>query len=514
MFMLQPRATSKKSVSKAMPAPVGGWNARDALANMKPEQAVILDNYFPEEARIRLRQGHTSHATGMSGNVDTLMVYTGITGTQKLFAANNGYIYNSTSAGAVGAADVSGLTSNRWQYVNIGTAGGQFLFCCNGSDTPKTYDGSSWADTTLTGPTVADLVWCNSHQTRLWIGEKNKLSAWYGGPNAITGGFTEFPFHGVATLGGYIMGMATWTRDGGSGSDDVAMFVTSQGEAIIYSGTDPSDASTWSLIGVFRIGKPIGRRFHIKAGADVILMTEDGFVSGSSILSTDRSQAENAAISAQINRAVNEAVRTSGSNFGWQPILYPRGTMLLFNIPISGTTSHQYVFNTLTKAPCRFIGQNANCWALFGDNLYFGGKDGVVYKADNGNSDNNSSIVGDVLPAFSYFGYPNNVKKFNLCEPVFEGEVSINPSISLHLDFRRPTTMVSSTSVGSGTGAVWDVDKWDVGLWGGGEEIYRSWRSVTGVGRAGSLRIKTSTTTTRPAIIAINYVYQTGGFLR
>ena len=35
---------SKVSVQQSYPPPVGGWNARDALAAMKPTDAVALDN--------------------------------------------------------------------------------------------------------------------------------------------------------------------------------------------------------------------------------------------------------------------------------------------------------------------------------------------------------------------------------------------------------------------------------------------------------------------------------------
>ena len=48
------------------PAPVGGWNRRDSLAMMRPEDAVKLDNFFPGEGRVDLRAGYASHATGVA----------------------------------------------------------------------------------------------------------------------------------------------------------------------------------------------------------------------------------------------------------------------------------------------------------------------------------------------------------------------------------------------------------------------------------------------------------------
>lgn len=513
MFVGKTNQNLGKTRSKAIPACIGGWNAHDSLADMKETDAVILDNYFPDGTKITQRRGYASHATGMSGNV-FIMTYSPTSGTQKLIAANGGKTYDISSAGAIGTALGSGYSVNDWQWTNMGTSGGQFLLGFNGTDTPFVYDGTTWGNTTITGPTVANLIWGNVHQNRLWVGEKNSLIAHYGGVNSIGGAFTAFPLYSVATLGGYIMGMATWTRDGGSGSDDVAVFVTSEGEAIVYSGTDPSSASTWSLIGVFRIGKPIGRKFWNKAGADAILITEDGFLSMATMLGVDRSQSEKAAISAKINIAVNSAVEQYKANTGWQALVYPAGKMLIFNIPISATESHQYVFNTITKAPCRFKNMNAVSWAIANDKLYFGGHDGIVYRADYGTSDNEANIDGDVFPAFSYFGTPAFVKKFNLVEVVFEGEADIVPTKQLNTDFKIPEFISSETAVVFPDAALWDEAVWDEDVWSGGIDIYRRWESVSGIGRSASLRIKTSQKQSINSIISINYIYQIGGFLR
>ncbi|NDE81357.1 MAG: hypothetical protein EB037_10650, partial [Actinobacteria bacterium] len=87
----------------SLPAPVGGWNARDALANMAPTDAVTLENLFPGVSSVALRGGYVEHATGMSGQVETLMTYNGGS-SDKMFAIVGGKIYDVTSSGAVGAA--------------------------------------------------------------------------------------------------------------------------------------------------------------------------------------------------------------------------------------------------------------------------------------------------------------------------------------------------------------------------------------------------------------------------
>lgn len=88
------------------------------------------------------------------------------------------------------------------------------------------------------------------------------------------------------------------------------------------------------------------------------------------------------------------------------------------------------------------------------------------------------------------------------------------PSKQLNTDFRTPDYAGGETGLTFGDIALWDTALWDVGVWAGGTDIFRSWQSVSGIGRSASLRIKTSTKQTRPSVIAINYIYKLGGFLR
>lgn len=496
--------------SKTLPSPTGGWDTREALSDMPVDRAPVLDNWFPDTDRVISRRGSSAHATGLPGSVESLIEFTPLNGSGKLFAASGGGIYDVTSAGAVGAAVVSGKANDRWQSVQIGTAGGQFLLAMNGQDSPITYDGNSWANASITGPTVNDLIWCNLHQRRLWFGQKNSLSGWYLSPNSISGTATEFSFAGVARMGGYVMAMETWTRDGGSGPDDVAVFLTSEGEAIVYAGVDPSSASTWSLIGVFRIGRPIGRRCMIKAGADLIMITQDGFVSASSILSFDRSQSERVALSAQINKAVNDAVRHYGGLFGWQAMLYPRGKMLVFNVPQSATVVHQYVFNTITGAPCRFTGINALCWGLRGENAFFGASNGTVYQFDNGESDDGTHINCDALQAFNSFGSGGQSKSFKRLEIIFQGSSDPSPAVDLNIDYqiKAPTGVFSPVATTAGK---WGIFKWGIGLWGSSTQVFRGWRSIRGYGRAASVRVRTKGSAGQITWLATSFIYVVGG---
>jgi hypothetical protein len=500
--------------SKSLPPPVGGWDTRNALADMPVENAVVLDNWFPSTDKVTARRGFAAYATGMTGAVETLLEYTGVDGVGKLYAANNGNIYSVTDSGAVGAAAVSGLSNDRWQQVQIGTSAGQFLFAVNGEDAPVSFNGSTWANPSISasGLTASSLIWCNLHQRRLWFGESASLKAWYLAVDSISGTPNGFSLAAAVKRGGYIVGMGTWTRDAGDGQDDVAVFITSEGEAVVYSGTDPASASTWVLVGRFDIGKPIGRRCMLKAGGDLVIVTQDGFIPMSAALTKDRSQTEIIALSAQINKAVNDAVRDYGSTFGWQPFIYPKGTQFIFNIPQANSTYNQFVFNTITGAPCRFTGINAVCWGIMGNNAYFGGTDGVVYLYDTGQSDGGANIEWDALQAFTYFQTPGRNKSFKRVEPIFQSDGNPNVALDLNTDFQIKTfegvTAASPTSA-----ALWGISLWGVGVWGSADQIYRGWRGVRGVGRAAAIRVRGASTTARPSWIATNFLYTEGGLV-
>jgi hypothetical protein len=358
---------AKRQVSKgkSIPAPVGGWDAVSALADMKEDRAIVLDNWFPSTTDVRVRRGHQSHCTGMgSGVVDTLMVYNGLTAaTSKMFAVTGGSIYDASADGSAVVSTETGLGNNRWQYINFTTSGGKFLWCCNGVDDARHYNGSVWATPAITGISSSDIINVNGHKNRLWFVIKDSTQAAYLATGAVAGAATTFELGGLFTQGGFLVAMATWTRDGGAGPDDLAVFVSSRGQAAVYAGTDPASANTWELIGVYDVGPPIGYRCFTKVGADLMLVNLDGVLPLSKGLVLERSAQAQVTITLNINSAMNESARSYKDNFGWEMTPYAKGTMAILNVPIQeGSLQYQYVMNTITGAWCRFKGMNGNTW--------------------------------------------------------------------------------------------------------------------------------------------------------
>lgn len=511
--MIRPNAR-RVSRTSSIQAPTGGLNAKDPIANMKETEAVTLENWFPTPASVDIRNGMVSHVTGFASPVETLAVYNnGVT--QTLFAAAGNSIYDATTAGAVGAAVVTGLTNARFQTINMGTAGGFFLMMVNGADKMRIYTGSTWyADgttTTVTGFDTADAIHINNFKNRVWFIEKDSFNAWYLPVSSIGGAANALDLSGLFRLGGYLMAMANWTIDNAAGVDDYAAFITSEGEVALYKGTDPSSADTWALVGTFRMGRPIGRRCFCKAGADVLVVTTDGAFPLSKALLTDRSQL-NLAATDKISQIFNEDARAYGSLYGWQPIIYPTGKKLIVNVPtVEGSEARQYVMNTEHGAWTKFTGWNANCFEVLNDQLYYGGAT-TVFQADTGQDDDGSEITCVAQQAFSYFGNKTGIKRWTMARCIFTSNGTINPAILLNVDFAQNRTTVPSSFVDN-LGSTWDVAPWDTSDWTRGDNVTKNWQTVTGVGYAGGIRVVTTSKNLSCKWQSTDFVYEYGAVL-
>lgn len=483
-MMLAPLAQNQARTGSArvkwVPAPTGGWNARDDLTEMEKTDAIVLDNVIVTESGCKMRSGITQHVTGLGSSVQSLMEYNSPSGTRQLFGATASSIFNVTTSGAVGAAVVSGLNSGVWSSTMFATAGGNFLVIANGADSVRNYDGTSWTTPTITGVTSSNLISVSSHMSRLWFVEKNSLKVWYLGTSAISGSATSIDFGPISRLGGELIAMTSWSRDGGAGIDDLAVFVTSRGEVHVYSGSDPSSATTWERVGTFRIGEPVGRRCFVKAGADVGVLTSQGLVPLSNVLSISSTEVSRTAATEKIGSAFKASYEGGKASRGWQVLEFPKQDLVLVNIPIvNATTYHQYVVSTPKRAWSRFTGINAECWGLLGDRLFAGGVDGTVYEY-TGTTDNGANIEAAVVQAFQDGGTLGE-KIFKRMKPQLIAPPGYRPTIGLRFDYDDNELLFSSDAFQS-LGPVWDVAEWDVAEWGAEFGSTSYWQSVRGKG--------------------------------
>lgn len=470
-----------------LPPPLKGWNTRDALSSMDPQDAVQLDNFFPDVGGVVVRNGYTSYATGVSSSpVKTLAEYN-YQATRKFLAAAGGGIYDVSASGAAGAALKSGFTSDIWQTVSfLGK-----LFWTNGADTMQIYNGTTFADSTFTGVTLSTLIGCTLYQQRLYFWATNSTGFWFAPLNSISGALSFFDLQAFTPNGGNLTAAITFSHDGGNGVLDFIAFMMSSGDCLIYYGNDPGDfPNNWQQLGRFHISPPVNIRAVCNYGAEAYLTTYDDHVALSSVLAALKGG--DLPPRSKVSPAVQAAVTANKSAFGWQALFYAKGRRLIFNIPNTDGSFDQHVQNTgtpyidrvtgKTTGPwCRFRNMNAQCFGLFRDTIYFGSTGGVIYQADNGNLDVLGTINAVGQQAWNTFSSPLR-KQIAATRAVVQSTGS--PSFTFSLGFDYGTINIPTTVSTSTPGSPWDTSPWDISPWSPETSVNTLWHGGGGSGVA------------------------------
>lgn len=504
---------AKQAVSQpiSLPAPLGGWNARDALPSMQPSDAVILNNWYPATTECVLRNGYTKFSTGITGQVETLIAYSQGNTANFLFAIANGKVYNCTAGGAVGAAVLTGLSNSRFQYCNIATPAGAFLSMANGVDGPRLFNGTTWTTPTITGVTSTKLNSPVLYANRQFFIEEGTLKTWYLPVNSIAGAANPIDISSFMTKGGYIVAHGTWTIDAGQGVNDHYVIVTNRGQIIVYQGSDPSTTTAWSMVGVWDLGAPVGKRSMYKYAGDMLLVTQDGVVPMSAALQSSRVNPK-VAITDKIQYAISDAVTNYAGNFGWQLMYVPTINQLWLNVPFSeGTNQQQFVMNTITGSWCNYTGWNANCMEMYLDEPYFGGN-GYVAHAWNTKADDGTNISAYGLQAFNNFNNAGTLKRFTMSRPVLRADGTPAIYAGINIDFNLDDSTTPLTYYSTGYGA-WDSAIWDSSTWGGGSKVIQSWQGINGVGYYGAPVVKVASNSLNVSWVSTDFVIEGGGIL-
>lgn len=509
-------ATMNTSAPTSLPAPVGGWNARDGLANMPVTDAIAMDNWYPEATDVRPRPGSDTYASGLAGQVETIFSYSNGSNL-RMFVACGGIVTNISTVQASGTAlttatVASGFTENQWQYRNFGTPGGNFMVAVNGVDSRQIYDGTNWyAGSTYSAATIGNFSDIEVFQRRIFYAEKGTLRfVYHTNTDAIGGTVSAFNLASLLDMGGYIQAIGTWTRDGGSGMDDLIAFISDKGQVAVYQGIDPSSSSSWSLLGVYRISAPLGQRCAQKYGGDLVIATDSGILPLSAVVS---GLVQQQPYTDKIRTAINDAVRLYHDHTGWQLKYVPSMNWLLFNVPVStGAYQQQFVMNTQTQAWCRFKDLQANCWENHDNEIYFGTNGSVIQAGTLSDADDGNNINVDVRQAASAFGAPGQLKQFKLFRPLINSDGDLPLATDINVDFSDaiPTNIPTTTPV---TTAVWDVATWDDYYWADGPVPTLFWQSTGNLGTYGSIRIKGQVNTISVRWYGTDVVFEPGGML-
>jgi len=452
---LQPLNRAYKRSSFSLPAPVGGWNTRDAISSMGMEFASVLDNFIPRQRYLELRGG-VKKVVDLA-NLETLVSYE-YNGIKKMIAGGGGSLHLCDVFDGTSSVLKSGFANNRWQ--DFFFKGNRYLM--NGADNMQVYNGTTLEDAAFTGTDFdgTKIIAGTLYRNRPILIEKDSLAFWYTtAAGAVSGPVERFDLAQLSRAGGEIMLAENWTQDGGDGQDDQIVFITSQGEAFVYSGSNPADADNWALKGIYRVPRPISRRGVEKLGGDIVYLSEEGYFLLSNLLAPVISN-KAIAFSNTIEGAVKDA-RSSFGNFGWQIKAFPSESLLIVNVPKTGTVSEQHVMDTSTGSWCRFRDIPAVQWTPLNGTPYFCNASGI-YKAQEGYDDEGEYIKAGFQYAYTDLGVPllKQIKEVQVFLSAFD---TLQFSLTGSVDFKDAKTIFKASPAANESS--WDTSEWDITPW-------------------------------------------------
>lgn len=220
------------------PAPTKGWVQSGNITTAGPDQAEVLDNFFPTAQGARLRGGATQYAD-IGEAIVRLMTYS--SSSDEIFASTASGIFDADriAGGGVNFADVGGLTSGDWSAVQVATAGGSFLVMANGADSVQYYTGATFH------PINAASVNTLNYTTR--TGALTAGITVTGGTSGATATILSF-VQTSATAGALRLGTITGTFQNGealtwTGGSAVASGTASVASSITITGVTTSNLS-------------------------------------------------------------------------------------------------------------------------------------------------------------------------------------------------------------------------------------------------------------------------------
>jgi len=383
-----------QAIPVVIPAPTGGWNAKDPVHAMPQNQAIELVNYFPDVSDVKHRGGSTQVWQAS----DTWIACWGLF---SLPGPTNDFIFNlvgdvtntsfklfRTEESVWGTDDVTGavtLGANSWRW----TVFKNRIFAVNGTHQPIDIGTTGNANTTAwTGPAdINNLINVDSYKGRLYFVEDGGTKIWYGGLEFITGALTGYETSQLLTKGGSLIALGVTTK---TGPQNQMLFcaLSSEGELLYFSGDYPGSA-TWQIVGRVFVGEPLGGKSLTYFG-DLHVVSSEGIFNAAALLVTDRDRYPDIALTANISNAWGDAAKnwkySAVSSSPWATAYQPLYRMRAVSVPqvIDGAAQYlMFVQNSLTGAWTKYEGMYSRFMAVTDRALYVT-TSGTAAIGDNG----------------------------------------------------------------------------------------------------------------------------------
>lgn len=436
--------------------------------------AYRLTNFVVDTDGVRLRNGYAQFVSlGVTAPIDFLKKFD-TPGGQRLYAAASGKIFDITN-GSANQMSTGGARSD-WRSAAMNGR----LGMVNGGDQPIYITHNASMGTTsqinnmeITGPPNPELLKViHVYKSRSYFATGDQTGFWYSAVGALGGTLTFFPLDRVSRTGGNVVEISSWTVDGGEGTDDFLVIFLGSGEVLVYQGSNPSDATDFSIVGRYSVGRVItaeqfAGQIHAVTANDYNVLPRDF-------------QTQGIAPQSKLSGAAKTAVKDKGGLERWQIVFVPHLGLRIVNVPQSVSQYHQHVVNINNGAPTLWTGLNATRWEVFGTALYFGDTAGKV-NVYSGTSDNGTAISWEIATAPHRLGS-------DLCKTVHEYrsiiscDGTITETSGLGFDYEPPTFAQDVTTNALGT--PWNTSPWNTSSWSGNQQRRGEWVGGLGSGQA------------------------------
>lgn len=529
--LLQPSPPELKCVP--VPAPNAGINAVDNLLSMGdrgPEDSIFQYNLIPSQYGCVVRTGYQDWCTGVgTGGVRTLHPFIGSTsGNNRLWAMANNGIYNVSASAAAPAINTAfptvDTTSGYGQWTNYTTIGGYFGLYCDESNGYYVYTetAGAWAKVALGGGATqvsgidpALFVQPLIYKERAWFVEKGSARAWYLPTGAIFGAATVFNFGNKFKHGGTLVALYNWTVDGGEGTNDYLVAISSAGDIVLYLGDDPSVAP-FKQQGQWYIGPPpAGRRIAGSFGGELYLLSAYGIVPLTKLIAGALIQQEDVYLSRKITPLINQQMLLANASLGWEIKLISTENLLITSVPAQvGFDNIQFV-----------QALNSKGWAVYRKIPYYTGETWNVQfyiaTTDNrvlrhtGTQDsvdrnglNGVAIAWSALSVFQEYGEVGRYKISQFIRAVFLAAQAPAYAVEARYDYNL-SEVLPVPSIPVFSGSVWDVGIWDLALWGGDLVEVEAPVGGSGIGRNIAIAIN-GTSSAKTILIRYDLMFTSG----
>lgn len=532
--------TKQSTISATIPASVGGINAIQALTMMSPEESIFSFNIIPGDGGLQVREGFKEWGNGWTGGVGrSIITFEGNADTDdKIFVANDAGIWDvstefDTSPTQVVTFGITTGNAGICSYVNFTNDGNaRFMLVCDGANGYYRWTQSTNTWTKYTEGTGADqiegvdpalfdyvMVW----KERVWFVEAASASAWYLNTGVFEGEVEKFNFGAQFRSGGALRSLHNWTLDGGDGLDDQLVAISGAGDVIVYTGTDPSSASSFGLKGTWHIGEvPAGNRTAIELSGELYVLSIQGLLPLSSILNGANIDDFNIYTSAKISPYIRTVLDTALGDFGWQ--IHENSKQSTLNIsapPRTGFDRIGFAMYFGTRAWGMPRGLPAAHTVNWQGSVYFtditlnkiyrqvGNVDKVYI--DPITDGNPEGITWDVLTAYQHLEQPAHYKRVQYLRPMFTSTGVPAFTIRAQYDFDVSQITASPTTGGAGS-ALWNAGLWNSAVWAGGVEKSDNPRGANGMGRHVAVNMK-GISGEATTLIAYDIAYDVGGLM-